>query len=561
MRFEYEWAARCLCRQQRQIDLRLWVLLKLKEEDTDLTPACPVGCATCTIPSFSTTSNFTSLSCQTCQEGYLMQDGQCVQQCGDGFFLPNGTAATNGMCQACDSKCPSCIGNSTTCTACAAPQVAWNGECLNACPDNSLPSNGTCLPCSTDCYSCSKPLSSTSCLSCPAFRPILQNGQCLPFCPMASYFDPPFASCKNCDNSCSACTGPSNDQCTLCPDGSKLSAGKCSIASCGKGGFALGLGLCLEDLMIQTANKEWAFVVIPIGLIGVVLMWWFFGRERQRTRNTTREFARKMNLLHIKDPILAFKLSKIFGLYRFRNQTGFSASMPTPPGSTPREAEEAKGSSFMDFEDDKENDRTSLRGMFLPSKGKSKKEEWGEEIQLDSPRGWSDKVDESKKGQGFSRSQQETDDHSRAAPPPYYASSPKGSTSTGTTTATQIDEARFVASSNHGPIPVLGYGESKGKVISPSDGTNVDNPSKALPPPPRPSIRTLASEPSLREARRHSATGVRFAGMEEAVSVGEQHISGGQTGNPRALWPNMPLSKVLEEATNPETGRIEHGWV
>jgi len=61
--------------------------------------ACPAGCATCSIPSFSPSASYGSLTCSACHDGYLLESGKCVKTCSDGFFLPPGTAEKNGTCQ------------------------------------------------------------------------------------------------------------------------------------------------------------------------------------------------------------------------------------------------------------------------------------------------------------------------------------------------------------------------------------------------------------------------------------------------------------------------------
>jgi hypothetical protein len=61
--------------------------------------ACPAGCATCSIPSFSPSVSYASLTCSGCHDGYLLESGICVRTCSEGFFLPTGTAKKNGTCQ------------------------------------------------------------------------------------------------------------------------------------------------------------------------------------------------------------------------------------------------------------------------------------------------------------------------------------------------------------------------------------------------------------------------------------------------------------------------------
>jgi hypothetical protein len=69
---------------------------------TPMLPACPQGCFSCGIPGFSVTSKRQDLRCTACQEGWVLQDGACVQSCEAGHYLPGGSQSVNGTCQ---SKC------------------------------------------------------------------------------------------------------------------------------------------------------------------------------------------------------------------------------------------------------------------------------------------------------------------------------------------------------------------------------------------------------------------------------------------------------------------------
>jgi hypothetical protein len=62
-------------------------------------PACPRGCSACIVPGFSVTSTRADMRCTACQEGWLMQNGTCVQSCGKGHYLPEGSPSINGTCQ------------------------------------------------------------------------------------------------------------------------------------------------------------------------------------------------------------------------------------------------------------------------------------------------------------------------------------------------------------------------------------------------------------------------------------------------------------------------------
>ena len=86
----------------RQISIQtsdMLVALTLPRCYFPLHTACPTGCLSCAIPSFSITSIRNDTTCTACQEGWVLQDGQCVQECGAGFFFPEGAPNLNGTCQ------------------------------------------------------------------------------------------------------------------------------------------------------------------------------------------------------------------------------------------------------------------------------------------------------------------------------------------------------------------------------------------------------------------------------------------------------------------------------
>ncbi len=79
---------------------------------------------------------------------------------------------------------PVCIDMPT----CANNQLASKGQCVSTCPSATFSSAGSCLSCHPDCSSCNGG-SFNQCTSCPASRPVLINGRCLPTCSSTQFFD------------------------------------------------------------------------------------------------------------------------------------------------------------------------------------------------------------------------------------------------------------------------------------------------------------------------------------------------------------------------------------
>ncbi|KAM3143777.1 hypothetical protein pb186bvf_004053 [Paramecium bursaria] len=134
---------------------------------------CPSNCSKCTSPNL----------CTTCNTSYNVYQGQCIQQCPNGYF------GQNGSCTNCDSTCQSC--NSQGCLTCFSPLVLQGTLCLELC--------------SSDCDVCENSIC-TSCLS-----QILFDGDCLSQCPIGYYQDQ--KSCIKCSQNCTTCTA---NECKIC---------------------------------------------------------------------------------------------------------------------------------------------------------------------------------------------------------------------------------------------------------------------------------------------------------------------------------------------------------
>ncbi|XP_076043694.1 extracellular matrix organizing protein FRAS1-like [Oratosquilla oratoria] len=67
-------------------------------------------------------------ACVACQQGHLLQDGECVDHCSPGFY------ARGGRCVECHESCSTCRGATPFhCTQCAPDQFLKSGECVQDC--------------------------------------------------------------------------------------------------------------------------------------------------------------------------------------------------------------------------------------------------------------------------------------------------------------------------------------------------------------------------------------------------------------------------------------------
>ncbi|EGR34389.1 hypothetical protein IMG5_013570 [Ichthyophthirius multifiliis] len=155
---------------------------------------------TCTLCDNSCTQ-CTSLSiCQSCNQGFYLNNSICVQECPVGKFKNN----SDRTCTSCDSSCFSCTSLSL-CQSCNQGFYLENVSCIQECPIGKFKNNPdrTCIQCDTSCSSCT---STTLCQSCnQGFY--LDNSICIQECPIGKFKNDLNRTCTSCDSSCSSCTG------------------------------------------------------------------------------------------------------------------------------------------------------------------------------------------------------------------------------------------------------------------------------------------------------------------------------------------------------------------
>ncbi|KDR68444.1 hypothetical protein GALMADRAFT_257172 [Galerina marginata CBS 339.88] len=279
--------------------------------------SCGASCTKCQIPNFTAASTVDQKQCAQCLPGFFLDKGKCVQSC------PTGTTVSsqdNVTCIPCDSSCTTCAGTPTFCLSCPNNQLASNGKCISNCPSGTFSASGQCLACHPDCTSCSGG-AFNQCTSCPANRPVLSNGRCLPTCSQSQFFDPTSSSCQTCDSSCSSCSGPGPSNCLACSSSTQvLRQGSCVAANCQSSSNVIaGLGVCLSDLVVlkpsgtgtaaplpsitgidipTTVVKSrrlewWQILLMALGcaFIFLVVIWLFRRRQRKQRAKKTALFS------------------------------------------------------------------------------------------------------------------------------------------------------------------------------------------------------------------------------------------------------------------------------
>ncbi|KAJ6520275.1 insulin-like growth factor binding protein [Mycena sanguinolenta] len=227
--------------------------------------------STCSPPCASSGTCSAAGTC-TCAPGF---NGTACETCAAGFFGP--------QCQACPAGCPSCDEGISGTGRCLTPPVAnpltacncLNGECASggSCTCNSgwttaangtacaacasgffLTSTGDCKVCELGCSSCAA--GTGNCLTCaPNFTQDQNDAtKCTAVptsaagvtCPDGSFGDG--TSCVACSASCQTCSGPTSNDCTLCPQTHYLTNnGSCVSAS--------STGVCEGSNLIADNNK------------------------------------------------------------------------------------------------------------------------------------------------------------------------------------------------------------------------------------------------------------------------------------------------------------------
>jgi hypothetical protein len=187
---------------------------------------CDQTCAKC-INQFST-------KCSKCYaNAYITEIGEC--KCIEGYYW--GGVATK--CTPCPDLCRTCT-SLTTCDSCVDLAFLDNQSCK--CQTGYVQQGKQCveMTCHNSCKTC---LSTdiNQCIICrSSLQSLTSDKKCV--CADKMYFDVASSACYACHPTCSACTGPSDTDCTACGLTMTLGGGKCS---CNSGTFLASGYFCI----------------------------------------------------------------------------------------------------------------------------------------------------------------------------------------------------------------------------------------------------------------------------------------------------------------------------
>ncbi|KAL4454218.1 hypothetical protein ABPG74_012175 [Tetrahymena malaccensis] len=210
---------------------------------------CPSNCLSCTANEM----------CFRCENGFILINGKCQNTvCKPGQIF----VYENLKCEYCNEGCTECIGNKSYCLNCQQNYYLWNNQCLQTCPygfykqlsvlnqsgnvnidpnnnDNQQigASSNYCSPCNETCSDCIGP-SQNDCSSCPPNY----------------YLNVQDKSCKKSQLS-NCIVALSETVCLQCDAYYFLQNSKCQPNSCSPNFYAVSLDSLTSFLSIQPSYK------------------------------------------------------------------------------------------------------------------------------------------------------------------------------------------------------------------------------------------------------------------------------------------------------------------
>ena len=199
-----------------------------------------------------------ALSCQTCQQGFFLdQLGKCVA-CDQAGQYRQVTSENTGLCVYCVSNCFDCL-NTKLCNTCKRDFYDQeNGKFCVACDQKGQTKNGTndgsgsCIECPVNCLNCAD---KEKCLACDkGFLLLLPNNKSCVSCSengTISIKEGESSNCYDCGPNCQTCL--SKDSCQTCVADFYLRDGKC--IACDVEGFFPNKNTGYCDSCLQNCLK------------------------------------------------------------------------------------------------------------------------------------------------------------------------------------------------------------------------------------------------------------------------------------------------------------------
>ena len=161
--------------------------------------------------------------CKACNEGFYLQDGKCVEECKDGKFKCDLTK----KCQDCPVQCLTCT-DKETCQTCNENYNLLDNKCITDCPVGYTPKDKFCLPCDKGCDKCDSN-DPKKCTECSSDR-FLKNNKCVTDCCVNHYADDVHNRCVPCIENCLICQN--GVECNECENGFLLKDGSKCVDTC-----------------------------------------------------------------------------------------------------------------------------------------------------------------------------------------------------------------------------------------------------------------------------------------------------------------------------------------
>ncbi|XP_059502133.1 extracellular matrix protein FRAS1 isoform X2 [Stegostoma tigrinum] len=186
-------------------------------DNQQICQACNSQCLTCE-------SNSACLSCKDPTKVLLF--GECqYESCAQQYYIDYST----GTCRECDWSCNACKGPlKTDCLLCMDGYVLQEGSCVEQCAAGFYKAGEECIRCHERCVKCSRP---SECSQCEKPYLLLET-QCVWDCGKRYYSNHSQQKCIACSTGCLECVNTS--QCILC-DGNNFLKNELCVPNCGPG--------------------------------------------------------------------------------------------------------------------------------------------------------------------------------------------------------------------------------------------------------------------------------------------------------------------------------------